>query len=724
MPVSTGRLAGQTPRDTSAPRAASAESRHVNSRLGSQIWLERDLTAEEVRQLVDSAADVGFGQLRVFLMWPWIQSESPEHWDFRLFDAVFDAAAEHGIKIKATLTANSGPWWLGTGSVLHSQTMTLDPSFRPRMEAYIAACVTRYSNHPALGQWILWNEPMNPPENPWGDTFVTPEARALWPHVLREKYQDIAELNTRWRTGYTGFDDVPMVTDITHPAHRNNTWRSFGPLLSDYELRSRIIESELGWIADRVREHDSTTPLCANPCQSLYNHAEAGYNFQNIGEIVDVLGATFHAPWSFGFAARDTHSALMIAGLSLLQNVPGAQGAEVTEAQTGNTHYAGHTPLGVSPSQIATTYLAPVLAGAESVTGWCFNTRAQDFEAGEWGLLDDDNRIGPRAHAVTAVARALDHLEDAVGPWVPAPYSAVLVTSEQSQAVEFAFSQVGDSSFNRGADAAPQSAALLTAELLRDGIQAGMMPISGLNADVAADVIVASHLAAWSDEQAARLLTLAERGATVVVDGISGEFDLDARLHRPWPGGMADVVGARSRGLETAHDGTAGYPAQLFGQVMGKFAGVRDDFEITNDAWSPLTEPLFAGDGSPVAWERRWGDGRLVFVAASLAKTILDPQAGVAIVNAVLRQVTDRIPRPCRPLTQHAFVLTIHGENSRAAWGVFAPEVADRGGQVVRLQLPPGEYLDVWTGERHSVGTDGTLSLPALDGIALITTHN
>lgn len=108
---------------------------------------------------MDRAAEVGFGQLRVFLMWPWIQSQSPDHWDFELFDNVFDAAAGHGIKIKATLTANSGPWWLGTGSALHSQTLTLDPAFRGAMEDYISACVERYSRHPALGQWIIWNEP-------------------------------------------------------------------------------------------------------------------------------------------------------------------------------------------------------------------------------------------------------------------------------------------------------------------------------------------------------------------------------------------------------------------------------------------------------------------------------------------------------------------------------------------------------------------------------------
>ena len=27
------------------------------------------------------------------------------------------------------------------------------------MNTYITKCVSRYKDHPALGQWILWNDP-------------------------------------------------------------------------------------------------------------------------------------------------------------------------------------------------------------------------------------------------------------------------------------------------------------------------------------------------------------------------------------------------------------------------------------------------------------------------------------------------------------------------------------------------------------------------------------
>jgi hypothetical protein len=706
--------------EASGPSSDRAERGPVDPRLGTQLWLERDSSAEHVQALFEKAAAVGFGQVRLFLMWPWIQATSAEDWDFALFDAAFDAAAARGIRIKATLTANSGPWWLGTGSVLHSQTTTLDPASRPAMAAYIDACVGRYKRHPALGQWILWNEPMYPPRNPWGDDFATPELRDRWPGVLRDAYEgDLEALNRRWRTGYATFEEIPFADDVAHPAHRANTWRSFDPFFRDYELRCRTLEDELRWIADRVRLQDGETALCVNPCQSFYNHAEAGYDYARLARLVDVLGATFHAPWSFGFAPRHTHSALLVAGLTLLKGVRPGQRAEVTEVQTGNTHYAGHTPLGVSEARIAATHLLPVLAGAESVTGWCFNTRQQDFEVGEWGLLDDDDRIGARARAVTRAAECLERIDACEGAWSPTPPTALVLTSERSQAVEHAFSLVGSSTFHRGQDAAPQSAALLTAALRFQGVQAAMTPASAIDLDTGAELIVASHLSAWTTELASTLLDLAERGSTVVVDALTGQFDADARLHRPWPGGMADKVGARSRGLLTAFDGTARYAAALFGQTVGHYAGVRNDLEITDAHWQPAGEPRFAVDGSPVLWERPWGRGRLVFVAASLAKTVLDPSAGDGVVAAVLSHAAaDILPR-CRATTAHTALVTMSGDRGQF-WAAFAPESPERGGVDLAFQLPPGRYVDHWSRTSHDIGSDQTLRLSAPEGIAVI----
>jgi beta-glucosidase/6-phospho-beta-glucosidase/beta-galactosidase len=160
------------------------------------LWLERDDKAERVKHLVRLAAEVGFGQLRVFLMWPWVQ-DHPDQSDFSLFDHAFDAAANTGVKVKATLTANSGPWWLGTPSVLHSHTPLLRDDWIRLVTAYVEKCVRRYAGHPALGQWVIWNEPyysLAPPR----ERAVRPErVRRAWAALLEETCGSVAKLNRR-----------------------------------------------------------------------------------------------------------------------------------------------------------------------------------------------------------------------------------------------------------------------------------------------------------------------------------------------------------------------------------------------------------------------------------------------------------------------------------------------------------------------------------------------
>lgn len=61
-----------------------------------------------------------------------------------------------------------------------------------------------------------------------------------------------------------------------------------------------------------------------------------------------------------------------------------------------------------------------------------FHTRHQDFEAGEWGLLDDGDGISERSLAVTRVREALGKLDKAMGSLRPVPPQAAVLISESS----------------------------------------------------------------------------------------------------------------------------------------------------------------------------------------------------------------------------------------------------------------------------------------------------
>lgn len=687
-------------------------------RLGAQLWLEQDADPRRVEFLVNRAAESGLDLLRVFLMWPWIEP-TPGNWVFEPFDAAFDAAEEHGIGIKATLTANSGPWHIGTPSLLHSTTLTLDSSQRPAMRRYLEACVQRYHERAALEQWIIWNEPLNnvsPPNR--ANPNRSDEQRLIWVELLRGRYSDIGQLNKRWRTGYASFDDVDFAEDIPHPAHRGNVWESYRPWLDDWLLRVRVLHHELAWVADVVRGIDARTPLCVNPPDTLANHARVGYDLRDLASIPDLLGASFHAPWQLTFAPKEAHPPLIVAGTTLLANSSNGKPVELTEFQVGNTYYAGRKPSGLDQSDICAAYLAPLLGGARSVTGWSLNTRQRDFEAGDWGLLDDLDAVGDRAQGVRRVRAALTALDEQLVSWAPVEPHALVFTSEASQAVQLITGFVMPSLPGREDNDAVHGSALLATELLRLGIPAAMAPAGALEtrADASPGLLVVSHMTAWDESFGHELLRRVEMGSVLLFDGTSGHKDLDAALHRPWPGILGGRLGFHSAGLRTDPEG---YPVTSYGASVGRLPLVISEYEFTETAWSAVDHFRLPEHGAaPCVWTRSYGQGAIFLVAGPLGPAVVHDDRSRALARQVLSMSCNLDP-PVRPLSDKTMALTVRGQRGDAT-GIFAPPIQARHGQPLRLGMRPGGYVDLWSGAAVRVGQDGEASLSAPEGIAIL----
>lgn len=667
--------------------------------------------------LVNQAAHLGMGHVRIFLMWPWIQADSPDSWNWSQWDEVFDACASQGLTVRATLTSNSGPWWLGTPSVLHSATLTLAESWRAPQEAYVRQAVERYREHPALGQWILWNEPGYPVEaDPAASRPIG--AKAMWSSVLSETYSDIDSLNRRWRTGYRSFEEVPFLEDIVHEAHRTWYWHSWAAYRDDATLRSRLIEEELRFVAETVRKYDPTTPLCINPNKLLDNHAKSGVRLPELASFVETMGASFHAPWVFAtFAEVDDHTALVVQGLRLLQHTPGTHSSEVTEVQTGNTFYAGLNPLGVGKAEIASTYLAPILAGATSLTGWCFNTRHDDFEAGEWGLLNDDDSVSERALAIPQVRNCLLNLDKYLGRWKPESPLAGVLLSPTTDMLELALGQNTNTPLGSNSELAVRASAIAAVELERLGISTTLIsPLGSGFGDLS--VLLAIHQNAMSAGELSDLLDAAERGATVLIDGSSGQFDEDFALHSRWPGVWGEKAGIASFGLDTPADGSGSFAVNDLATPSGRIIGVRSRVE-TSDEWAALPRFTWADSGSPVIYRRRWGSGTLLYSTAALAPSLFGGGESRVVASKVLASCLDIDLTNVRPISPKTSVISVNGEKSKA-WGVFAPPRSRRLGAEFHVSLPSGEYLDLWSGQALTVGRDAVARLDGQDGIAVL----
>jgi hypothetical protein len=643
------------------------------------------------------------------------QRESGEAY-FTLFDHAFDAAARNAIKIKATLTANSGPWHIGTPMMLHSHTGFLFESQRDPMRRYVRKCVSRYARHPALGQWILWNEPCEPGSR--GDA-----ALAFWRTWLAARYEhNISTLNTRWLTGFTTFDEIPFPEEIAHPKHRRSHWLSYRPSLDDWKCRAAWLVAQLNWIKAIVRELDPVTPTCVNPPGNLGNLAASGTDLAAMAAGVEVLGASFHPAWHFTFTDRHDYPALIAAGVRQLLGTSGKHRVEVTEVQTGNTTESSIRSNAVTPGEIARFHLAALAAGAETVTGWCFNVRQQDNEAGDWALLDDADAPSPRSRMLRHTADRYHAALERTGPWHPAPPTAIVLSCPDSQAIEMIAGRDGYMSNpgRRGNDG-PEAAALLAVNLMRLGVcttiakPADAPALAGLGC-----LIVASHLTSWDLSHIRAILGRVRHGATLLLDGVSGRRDHDAQLHQPWPGGLSTELGLESAGLETNHHG---WPWQLSGLPAGNSVLTRLVLKTLSPDWSLWPEARFL-DGEPAILERAFGNGRVVLFRGMLgASRAADPLAPTGI-ESLLRRLMPPNAAPLAAVAGSPFAITIPiatptGQTVLA----LAPDRPARAGQHLRLRPTrpvSSPWLDLWTGHTLTPDLTGELTLPAEDGVAIL----
>lgn len=685
--------------------------------LGCQLWVEPADSPERVDELVKEAAECGLGWLRIFLMWPWIEAK-PGQWDFTVFDEVFDACKKYGIRVKATLTANSGPWHIGTPCLLHSHTGVLDENQWPAMERYVEKCVTRYRNHPALGQWILWNEPCTRREKA---REHSDQARRHWQAWLEQAYRgDISALNIRWRTGYQSFSQVQFPHEIPHPAHMGNSWISYGPVMDYDRFSMKWLEWELQQIRDLVRKYDKVTQTCINPTPLLENQASSGLDQEELGKIVDIVGASYHPVSHFTFCDREMFPALMSLGVKKTASHPSVQRVEVTEVQCGNTLSSAARPSDVEPSELARFYLAGIFAGAESVTGWLLNRRSFDCEAGDWGLLDNNNRQSNRSRMIKRVHDVMGTADRLTGGHMPAESDVLVAFDQDAQVVEVPDSERGSNVKGRRIHDGAFGGAVLTARLMQGGVNASQCRLADIPCENSqGKTLFLSHLVAWSRENAQKVLSFAKNGGTVALDATTGRKTPDAALYCPWPGGLAEAIGMTASDLETDY---RGYELSLFGEDAGRWLLTRIVPVFSPESpWSAWDGICFKKDGAPCVWERPFGAGKFVLVNGMLGPSALHETQNQAGIKYILKTLTERSLLPVRPAAfEHgAYAMPAICEKGSLTAILSNPRTW-RQGKGLQVIAPAGEYIDLWTGETVQVPATGRICLPAEDGIALL----
>jgi hypothetical protein len=228
---------------------------------------------------------------------------------------------------------------------------------------------------------------------------------------------------------------------------------------------------------------------------------------------------------------------------------------------------------------------------------------------------------------------------------------------------------------------------------------------------------VLSHVVAWDDVTATRLLDFARSGGCVVIDATCGRKTLDGTLQRPWPGVLADALGLQAVDLETQPDG---YTLSLYGQEAGRWLLARLKAELDPSAGWQAWEELRYADGEPCVWERALGAGRFVVVRGMLGPSQVHARA-IEVARYILMRAGAAARHPLRPVGSHwaATIIPVAVEYGTLTV-VLAPAAPERGGLPLRLRAPEGHYTDLWTDKGYNSLPGGELALPAEEGIALL----
>lgn len=580
----------------SAPSRASVSELPL---IGSQLFINRTMSAEEARRWVERFAAARFRIVRLFLVWDFLERE-PGVWDWSVYDAVFDAAAEYGMGVVPTLMSVSPPGWMLRSGGVQAVANLEDPEVLREGERYIREVVGHWKDHPALHSWILWNEASRVPPS-------TPESLERHRAWLREKFRgDVEAMN---RLQFRRYSDFTEVGRTREGGAMDLEFATFAEKVHWLEFSVADLMGHLVRIRDEVRAVDNVHPVHVNPHGLSFFVQHAGQSIWREAEEVDFLGGSSHPVWHSTRHTRErwTASVGIFADLMRAATPHGEGLFWVSELQGGTTRLSGEVADCPSPEELTRWMWAGIGSGARATVFWCMNWRDEGFEAGEWGLCRLDGSPSPRLEAATGVVRDLEEHRAWFGPARPWKPQVAILRSDAAERLAWAEQREDGGPGNprnpmRVADSAT-GAALALADL---GVETGYVEEKGLeralrSAD-APTCLLAPGLEALSEGTLELLLDFVRGGGRLIADAAPGWKDPVGRIASWRFGVWRELFGGELLDLESWRDG----------------ARPPEDREAPASWWFRVRvggadAPPLSGDDAPV-WRRQAGRGTSLLV--------------------------------------------------------------------------------------------------------------
>lgn len=455
--------------------------------IGAEVFIEPGQTSQEIDTWFKRMKENGMSVTRIRMFENYMHRPDGA-WDYTLFDYAFKAGEKYGIQIYANLFPATS--FTDVGGFKFPR----DEAQLKSIAEYIKNVVTHFSQFPSLYGWVPINEPGSGtlPDDPFSS----------------KKFEEWKSIMSNNASNTSGYEHLKFQEER---------------FLMDYETWF------IKWLTDEIHKYDPGKPIHVNNHQIFQNVAE--YNFPEWRKFLSSLGGSAHASWHFGYFDREQYAVAMSANSEILRSGAGNIPWMMTELQGGNNTYSGFEAMCPTKEEISQWLWTTIGTESKGTIFWSLNPRMSGFEAGEWALLNFQNKPSDRMEAASKVAGTINENAALFANAKVQESGINILYTRESLWLEKKLQTGGSFYQGRGAGGVIKSALAYFEALSEMGIQSNFKEISEFDFskyDYKGITIILSHQVSIPSQYWQSLDSFVRQGGKLIVDGLTAYYDENA----------------------------------------------------------------------------------------------------------------------------------------------------------------------------------------------------
>lgn len=370
--------------------------------------------------------DSGLNTVQLWLVWAWIESD-PGTFAYDDYDELIAIADRVGLSVVLSTIAAIHPYWIhrevpGSEMITNLGERVIStnrrechfgltpggcidhPGIRERMGNFLGNTAKHYADSSVVAGWDVWNELR---WNVHSDGLVCycDHTRAAYTSWLKQRYDDLEQLNQTWERRYSSWEDVL-------PGKKPD--RPYTDMIAYSEFLS---ERSVSHARDRyqiVKKLDPTKPVTVHGGKPTVLYGEDSYygeqsstalhrgNDWGFAEMIDGVGTSSFPAWE-AIDLEDFTSRIdcVAAAARYFRN----SGTELwlSELQGGRSADGFTQQVPVTAAAQQRWAWSGIAAGATTILYWCWRDEIFGRESGGFGIDGNDGHAEQRiaAHKVT-----------------------------------------------------------------------------------------------------------------------------------------------------------------------------------------------------------------------------------------------------------------------------------------------------------------------------------